>query len=356
MKITYCWTSPSGYLAASVGEVARRPGIDVTLVLWEPATLAPFDMGLFDGVRTHVLSRRDRDDPAVVREVVTASQPDVVVFTGWSHPPYVKLLDAPGLRRARFVMTADTAIRFDWRQRLAPLKIGGLLRRVDAVVVAGERGYLLMRSWGVPAAKITRGLYAIDYRGFAAAGAPRFDDPRWPRRFLFAGRYVPAKAIDVLVEAYRDYRGRVEDPWPLATCGAGPLAPLLDGVTGIENRGFLQPAELASALRSAGAFILPSRVEPWGQVVVEAAASGVPVIASLECGAGVEIVRDFHSGFLVPAEDPAATSRAMVWLHEHAERLPEMGRHAAAEAAAHSAERWADRQVALFDRLIDAGA
>lgn len=356
MNVTYCWSLPSGYLAACMAELAARPGIDVTLVMFEPAASAPFEMGLFKGVQTRVLPQRDRDDPDAVARTVAASRPDVVVFAGWSHAPYVRLLDARALSGARFVMSADTAIRFDWRQRLAPLRIGGLLRRVDAVLVPGDRGALVMRSWGVPSRKIARLLYAVDYAGFAAAGAGRFAEGAWPRRFLFAGRYVPEKALDVLVEGYHAYRKQVADPWPLSACGTGPLVRLLQGVEGIEDRGFRQPADLMADFATAGAFVLPSRVEPWGQVIVEAAASGLPVICSDRCGAGPEVIKDFHGGFVVPPEDPSAIRDAMLWMHDHPERLPEMGRAAQHVASAYSAERWADNQLALFRRLLGARA
>lgn len=351
MNVTYCWSLPSGYLAACMAELASRPGIDVTLVMFEPDASAPFDIRLFRGVETRVLSRGQRGDPASVASVVTASGPDVVVFAGWSHRPYVQLLDHRPLSGAKFVMSADTAIRFDWRQRLAPLRIGSLLRRVDAVLVPGDRGSLVMRSWGVASRKIARLLYAIDYAGFASAGAVRSVGRSWPRRFLFAGRYVHEKALDVLVDGYRAYRDRATNPWPLITCGTGPLAHLLRGTAGIEDRGFRQPSDLMADFADAGAFVLPSRVEPWGQVIVEAAASGLPVICSDRCGAGPEVIKDFHGGFVVPSEDPLAIRDAMLWMHDHPERLAEMGASAQHVASAYSTQRWADNQLALFRRL-----
>jgi glycosyltransferase involved in cell wall biosynthesis len=352
MNITYCWTEPSGYLAACINELARRPGLEVTLVHWAPSPIAPFDPGLFRSLTPRVLSESERADIGKVRDVVVESRPDVVIFAGWAHKPYVSLLDDPRLRGAKFVMTADTALRFTWRQRLAPLRIGRLLGRVDAVNVPGDRGYQVMRSWGVPGRKVARLLYAIDYDGFLAAGEPRFEDASWPKRFLFVGRYVPAKAIDVLVAAYRDYRSRVDSPWPLTTCGAGPLESLLAGVEGIDNRGFLQPSDLGRVFRESGVFILPSRVEPWGQVIVEAAAAGLPVICSQDCGAGVELVRDYHTGFVIPTDDIDACRRALERMHHSHDGLATMGREIRHAAAAYSAERWADNQIGLCERLL----
>lgn len=353
MRITYCWTEPSGYLAACIAELARRPGVDVTLLTWETVADAPFSAAALGAANARVLSRPERDDPALVEELVAASRPDVVVFSGWMHGPYRSLVRSPRLSRARFVMGADTQIRFDWRQRLARLRIGGLLRRVDAVLVAGDRGYQLMRYWGVPDRKVARFIYGIDYPRFAAPAESRFAaGTAWPKRFLFAGRYVPEKGLDVLVDAYRRYRDSVAEPWPLTTCGAGPLAAMLAKQPGLSDAGFLQPAQLAAKFQEAGVFVLPSLKEPWGQVIVEAAAAGLPVICSQACGAGTDVVRDFHDGLVVSTGDAGALATALRWMHDHAERLPAMGGHAQVAAAAFGADRWADCQLALAERLI----
>jgi glycosyltransferase involved in cell wall biosynthesis len=352
MRLTYCWTEPSGYLAACMAELAGRPGVEVSLVTWETHASAPFSSVALGGSRARVLSRSERDDGPLVERLVAETEPDVVFISGWAVPAYTGLLKSPRLARAKFVMGADTPIRFDWRQRLAPFRIGGLLRRLDGVVVPGERGYQLMRYWGVPGRKVTRLLYGIDYRLFSGAAADRFGSSSpWPRALLYAGRYVDVKGLDVLVEAYRIYRRAVPDPWPLLTCGTGPLAGLLAAEPGVTDLGFRQPAELAQAFQRAGVFVLPSRHEPWGQVIVEAAAAGLPVICTQACGAGADVVRDFHNGLLVPTGDAPGLARAFRWMHDHPDRLPAMGSNAQIAAAAYGADRWADTQLAMARRL-----
>jgi glycosyltransferase involved in cell wall biosynthesis len=200
---------------------------------------------------------------------------------------------------------------------------------------------------------VARLCYGIDFDTFAGPAEARWAAGyEWPRRFLFAGRYVPIKGIDMLVAAYRIYRGAVADPWPLTTCGSGPLKHLLEGVPGVTDRGFVQPVGLPAVFAEAGVFVLPSRLDPWGQVIVEAAASGLPVVCTQACGAAAENVRDYHNGLLVPAVDPGALAQAMIWMHEHYDALPRMGRESQHLAAAYSAQRWADNQTGLAARLL----
>jgi glycosyltransferase involved in cell wall biosynthesis len=168
---------------------------------------------------------------------------------------------------------------------------------------------------------------------------------------LYVGRYVEEKAIDVLLGGYSQYRESVENPWPLACCGTGPMASAVAGAAGVTDLGFVQPAELPRILLAHGAFVFVSRFEPWGVALAEAMASGLPAICSEACGVSVELVRHLHNGLLVPTEDAGAVARGMGWMHEHYEELPEMGRRAREFAIPYSAECWARRWHERFIRL-----
>lgn len=348
LRITYCWTRGSGYLRACIAALADR-GVAAHVLFWQPSLESPFSEASLSLPNATILNTTDRQDFRLIREHVLASQPDLVVIPGWSHRPYTRLLTEPKLRDVPFVMTADTAIRHDWRQRIGGFRLQRLLNKVAAVCVPGDRGFQLMRAWGVPPSKIFRLLYGIDFQAFAAAGQRRAIGPN--QRFVFAGRYVAAKGIEVLMAAYGLYRQRVATPWELHAAGAGALAHLVVGER-VVNHGFLQPADLTGFFGDGGVFVLPSRYEPWGQVIVEAAAAKMPVLCSTECGAGPEIVKDFHSGRIVPAGDPKALAEAMIWMHEHADRLDQMGFNAQSVAVAYSAERWAENQESIGRTLL----
>jgi glycosyltransferase involved in cell wall biosynthesis len=98
----------------------------------------------------------------------------------------------------------------------------------------------------------------------------------------------------------------------------------------------------------AGAFVLPSRFDPWPLALVEAAASGLPIVCSDACGSAVEVVRNGYNGLRVPDEDPGALARAFVQIQRRYDALPKWGRRAQRFAAPHSAERWAGRWARLL--------
>ena len=132
---------------------------------------------------------------------------------------------------------------------------------------------------------------------------------------LFAGNLVPRKAPDVLVEAFAVLKagGRCDR---LVIVGEGPMRMRLKGkaaelgvADAVRLTGALAPERLALAMSAADVFVLPSRAEALGIVLLEAMACGTPCVAS-RVGGIPEIV-DEDCGRLVDAGDVAALADAV---------------------------------------------
>jgi glycosyltransferase involved in cell wall biosynthesis len=164
---------------------------------------------------------------------------------------------------------------------------------------------------------------------------------------------VPVKNLDTLLSAYADYRTKVQNPWPLMTCGAGPLKERLSTIQGVEDLGFVQPADLAKLLEKAGVFVFPSRYEPWGVALAEAAASGLPLIASDQVSSAVDMLRPYYNGLTFASTDQSALTRALLWMHENHATLPEWGLRSQHYAQAYSDANWATRWHILCQELVN---
>ncbi len=150
------------------------------------------------------------------------------------------------------------------------------------------------------------------YREAAGEALPARKDGEF--RLLFVGRLAPVKGLRILLEAF----GKLAPALPnlrLVLVGDGPdrakleklAAPFGDRVT---FTGYLSQAEVARAMQSTDAFVLPSFAEGVPVVLMEAQASGKPVIATQVAGVG-ELVEDGVNGFIVPPGDMQRLSEAI---------------------------------------------
>lgn len=354
MRIAFCWPEITGYMAACWRQLAACHGHELLIIAARPGSVQnyAFDPELTRGLRVVTLAPEELEDVDRIASLAGEFQPEVVYFSGWQFRGFLELPFSPALRAAKFIMGMDNQRKDTWRQKLARLKVGRVLDRVDRVVVPGERAWQFARYLKVPETKIRRGLYGID----AAAFAPAYDQRRrhpsgWPRSFLYVGLYRAVKGVDLLIEAYREYRRRASGPWPLTCCGRGELSSQVASCEGTQDLGFVQPAALPSVMANHGAFVLASRNDQWPLVLVEACAAGLPVLCTEACGSAVELIRPCYNGLTVPSEDTRAFAAALGWLHAHHRLLPEMGARARHFAAAYSAEAWAERWDCLLREL-----
>jgi len=145
--------------------------------------------------------------------------------------------------------------------------------------------------------------------------APAARTPTEPFRFLSVGHLVPQKGFDVLLRALALCHARGER-FHLTIVGKGhqendllAIARELDVEASVTWLGAPERASMPEIYRAADAFVLASRHESFGVVVIEALASGLPVVAT-RCGGPEEIVTP-EIGELAPAEDPVALADAM---------------------------------------------
>ena len=127
---------------------------------------------------------------------------------------------------------------------------------------------------------------------------------------LYAGRLAAEKGIDLLADAFLAARER--DPrLHLVLAGLGPEEEALRARLGEHATflGWLRGAELARAYAGADAFLFASQTDTFGQVILEAQASGLPVVA-VNAGGPASLIEHGQSGMLAGASAAAAVRGA----------------------------------------------
>lgn len=168
---------------------------------------------------------------------------------------------------------------------------------------------------------------------------------------LSVGRLVREKDLDDLAAASTLLRGR-EVPFRLVFVGDGPYgAALRARLPEAHFAGFQSGAALARWYASADVFVCPSTTETFGNVALEALASGVPVVGVDEGGVA-DLVRHGQDGLIARAHDPASLADALAALLLDPRRRRDLGEAARAAAILH---RWPEVNRTLlrsYERVI----
>jgi len=188
-----------------------------------------------------------------------------------------------------------------------------------------KEGIKRVRLWpqGVDARHFHPAKASEEWRERLSAGHPS------ERLLLYVGRLAPEKGIERLKVVLREVPGT-----RLAIVGHGPARGDLErefAGTPTVFTGLLQGEDLAAAYASADAFLFPSTTETLGIAMIEALASGLPVIAA-RGGASHEVVSDGENGLLYEAASAASLVTAIRELFSDDEAREALARAARATA------------------------
>jgi glycosyltransferase involved in cell wall biosynthesis len=253
--------------------------------------------------------------------------PDVVI-TGELGPrsafaaAYAALYRVPLVIWSYHARSAAAAVG-PWRRGLRR----ALLARADAVVGMGIQAREVLRGLGVPEARLFDAPNAHDAEGWQArfaaldVGAERIalraSLGAREQVALVAGRLEASKGLLPLLDAWRALPESVRANWTLLFVGDGPLAGAVDearracGAGAIARLPALRPDALAAAYAASDLLVFPSLGDPWGLVVNEAMACGLPVLCSRLAGCADDLIEPGKTGWLCDPTDPEALRDAL---------------------------------------------
>jgi glycosyltransferase involved in cell wall biosynthesis len=139
---------------------------------------------------------------------------------------------------------------------------------------------------------------------------------------LYVGRIAPEKDIQIALDTFHALSAPVKKDSHLVIVGDGPLYKELayQRQPNITFTGFLEGEELASLYATADVFLFPSSTETFGNVVLEALSSGLPVVCA-EAGGVQHLVKHGVNGFLCHSRNTEDFIQATTTLLSHSELL-----------------------------------
>ncbi len=301
--------------------------------------------------------------------VVRRFRPDVINTPGYYDPAIVLLMVYCKLRRIRVIMSIDSTEadhqRQGWREVLKRWIVG----LADGFFCYGTEAANYMLRLGVGPDQILLRRNAVDNDTLrrtyewalpdragrlTALGLP-------PRNLIYVGRLIDGlKNITSLINAFHTVKTTVVQAtnWGLLLVGDG------EDKEALEQLAYPEPAirfisgqawwQIPDYLALSDALVLPSFSEPWGLVVNEAMACGLPVVVSDRCGCAPDLVEPGFNGFLFDPYKPDQLVEALTALMVRSpDELAQMGAASARRIAAYSPAIVAREMLTGFTQTND---
>lgn len=338
------YIEPTPYVLGLIRELVRTGRIPVEVWFLRENVSQAWHLGLPDGCRVV--------EPGTVRLIRMASQlmangnVALVHLGGWGGDIRLSvLMFMAWWHRIPLFIESDTqrpVAAAWWRRAIKSLIYPVLFRAPAKFLPGGKRQAEYLKSYGVKDDRIQIAQMTVDVvamtsflQGFneCARLAWRANKgiPSDALLFLFVGRLEPHKGIAPLLEEF----GRFVATHPsarLVMVGDGSVRALVDrqasSCTWLVALGRLQGEELHCAYCAADVLVVPSEFEPWGLVVNEGMAAGLPVIASNRVGCVDDLIAGRMTGLVYEYENPSGLYDALCMMSDSPDTRARLGRNA----------------------------
>lgn len=358
-KVVYWNNMPTPYIVDRFNALARRDRIDFEA--WFSQRREPdrsWDVveasWTFSYRYLPSLSVRGKALP-VPGAVLKRPAPEVIVSL-YAHPSFIAGFNIARLRGIRTMFWVEPTFdawmkRRTWKEALKR----SLFSRVDGIVTTGPDGRRFCMRYGAPEERIFFLPYFNQFEHFhsgclrAAVERPRLRADLGLKgvTFICVGRLWKGKGLAYLLDAFRHLTDSSADNVSLLLVGDGEQGIHLrercrrEQIGNVVFTGFKQRNELPRYYAAADIFVFPTLGDPYGLVLDEAMACGLPVITTSAVGEVRERVDDGINGLVVPPADSNVLFDRMKLLAQDKELRNRLGRAAALKVIGKTPERWA---------------
>lgn len=340
-KVVYWNRIPSPYMADRWNAVARRGNLDLEVWLSERTDSArswEIDESTWEFPHCYLPSAPVFGRKVPIPTKILRSKADVLISM-YAAPWY---LVASGIGQRRGMKTGfwveptseAWTKRYRWKESLKRW----VFPRMDGLITTGPTGRDFCRRYGADDQQIFEAQYGVDVNYFADQNKfhrPNREDLRKKlgvrgTTFLYVGRLWSGKGLDTLLDAFATLRQQCPDTTLLLVGDGEDEARLRrrcgdEGIAGVIFHPFMLRDVLPEAFAASDVFVFPSLGDPYGLVVDEAMASGLPIVASAAAGEIDVRVKNDVNGYIVPPSDSSTLRDRMEWFTSNQDAGVQMG-------------------------------
>jgi glycosyltransferase involved in cell wall biosynthesis len=337
-KILFLYTELAGYFLSCVAELLKEPGVEVHIVRWPVNNEAPFDFEFSDKLKIYERKSYSREQLITLASTIS---PDIIYCSGWVDKDYLAVC-----RQYRNSIPVMVGLDNHWKgtlkQRIACMAAKVSIHRCfNYCWVPGAPQFIYAQKLGFKKENILQGFYSADVLAFQQMyeASRQEKEKRFPKRFIYVGRYYAFKGVQDLWEAFIEMNNEGGSEWELWCLGKGDIEPVSHPK--IKHFGFVQPSQMSEFIGKTGVFVLPSHFEPWGVVVHEFAAAGFPLICSDEVGAATAFIADGYNGYIYEAGNKSDLKKKLKEITSMSDHtLLEMGTRSIEKAEQVTPAKW----------------
>jgi glycosyltransferase involved in cell wall biosynthesis len=362
------YLEPAPYIVGLIDEMRSIWNGEIEAVFVHAAFSQPWDYK-FRGPAERALPSGTLKALRHISQILAKRRYSLIHLAGWGDPILLGTLLLGSWRRIPVTVETDTPIVHGlplWKRLTKALLYRLIFKLPAGFLPGGSRQAAYLRGYGVKEARIQIARMTVDVSKIISYSESmqrcsksivlrRYGIPENRVIILYLGRLEPHKGLFDLLEAFDRLRGEVESV-SLLIAGEGSLVAWATQQASSERSiyyvGRLSGERVWEAYSISDIFVLPSHFEPWGLVVNEAMASGLPVIATDRVGCVDDLIAQGWTGLVVPSESPQDLFVAMKKLATDADMRRRMGAEAKRVIADWTLENAARTTVQAWHRAL----
>ncbi len=353
-KIAYITSLPTPYRTPLLEQISKWPDVDLK-VFYCSASAPSRDWELNLGktsafseilpgriIKVPFSNIESKINPSIWKKLQDGRF-DVTIISGYNHLTMVIAILWSLYNNIPYLLTSESQLlnkRKFWKNLLKSIFIKPIIRKASAYLPTGKFSEEYLINYGADPAKIFYFPNTPNVQFFIEESDKYREKKDNIKRelgttdkkiILFSGRLIKVKGVFALLKAFKIVKEEFKNTL-LLLAGDGILRKELEDfvtrhkIDDVFFAGYTKPEILPKYYSIADIFVLPSNVEPWGVVVNEAMASGLPVVLSDKVGSRGDLLEEGKNGFCFESGNHEELARILKRMLSNPEKLSCMGK------------------------------